>query len=166
LRELGWHVEVHAAIDELPNPGPLPNPARVANSRDGLASLERLMDSFDVPVVIDHMGRPAPGRTDPSTESNRRLIALVGDGRCYVKLSAPYRLSAGAPPWRDVSPLARALLDADPARCLWASDWPHTSTPGVIRENDLFEALDEWCPDSRTRRTMMEEAPRTLFAVD
>ena len=144
LRDLGWHVELHAAIDAI----------------DDLGGLVR---RFEVPVVIDHMGRPAPGRADPAAPALQRLVDLVGEGACFVKLSAPYRLSAQPPPWDDVTPLARALVAANPARCIWATDWPHTSTPQVISEAHLLAALAEWCPEESTRRIVTDRAPRDLF---
>ena len=138
LRELGWYVALHIAV------------ARIDD-------LQAYLARFTIPVVIDHMGRPEPGRFDLP-----QLIGCVRDGTCFVKLSAPYRLSASPPPWADVVPLARALLSANPARCLWGSDWPHTDMAAALREDDLFTARAEWCPEPRTMRIMMEGAPRSL----
>ena len=85
------------------------------------------------------------------------------DGRCFVKLSAPYRLSASAPPWPDVTPLARALLAADPRRCLWATDWPHVHTAPAVETSDLFTALDTWCDTPATRQILLSAAARELY---
>lgn len=140
LRELGWHVELHIATL-------------------GISGLPAYLERFDVPVVIDHMGRPKPGRVTVSSP----LVDVVREGACYVKLSAPYRLSDAAPPWHDVTPLARALLAANPAACLWATDWPHTDTPLLVQEDDVFEALDHWCPEPRTREILLTQGAKTLF---
>jgi 2-pyrone-4,6-dicarboxylate lactonase len=140
LRELGWHVALHLATL-------------------GMSVLHAYLDRFDVPVVIDHMGRPKPGRVDPTSP----LVDLVRAGACFVKLSAPYRLSDAAPPWHDVTPLARALLGANPAACLWATDWPHTDTRAVVREDDVFEALDDWCPEPGSKEILMTQGASTLF---
>jgi 2-pyrone-4,6-dicarboxylate lactonase len=143
LQELGWHVALHLAI---------------ADTKDLHSSIERL----HVPVVIDHMGRPAPGHADPSAPGMQELVELVRTGKCFVKLSAPYRLSDDAPPWHDLTPLARAFLSACPERCLWATDWPHTDTADSVRDDDLLEALWNWCPDVLTRETVLATAPRCL----
>ena len=140
LRELGWHVELHIAIENVPD-------------------LAAYIDRFGVPVAIDHMGRPTPGRTDPSSPSLRALIELVRAGTCYVKLSAPYRLSSQGPPWRDVAALARALLSANAERCLWGTDWPHPDTPVAVSAVDVFDTLNNWCPDPEERRKMMMSGP-------
>lgn len=144
LRELGWHVAVQLAVDEI-------------------ADLGSWLGRFTVPVVIDHMGRPAPGRTDPGADPVGRLVDAVRAGDCFVKLSAPYRLSAAAPPWRDVTRLARALLDANPAACLWATDWPHTDTRPPVRTAGVLEALEEWC-DAGERRSLLAGAGGLLEA--
>jgi len=78
--------------------------------------------SLPVPVVIDHMGWPdlSKGTADPGFQS---LLSLVADGHAYVKLSALYRFAN--PPFDDALPFVSALVGANPARCLWGSDWPH-----------------------------------------
>jgi D-galactarolactone isomerase len=86
----------------------------------------------------------------------------VSDGACFVKLSAPYRLSLAGAPWADVVPLARALADANPGRCLWATDWPHTQYPAVD-DDALTAALVAWCPDERARRVILSETPALLY---
>jgi predicted TIM-barrel fold metal-dependent hydrolase len=144
LRALGWHVEVQVSIDDLP----------------GLAGMWK---RFGVPAVIDHLGRPAPGQTSPERSSLRALIELVRDGVCFVKLSAPYRLSAEPPPWQDVAPLAEALIDASPHACLWGTDWPHVDTRSPVRTDDVLTALGAWCPDATTRQIVSTHAARTLF---
>jgi predicted TIM-barrel fold metal-dependent hydrolase len=143
LRALGWHVELHVAVEET--------------------DVAKLIDRFDVPLVIDHMGRPASGRTDPALPHLSRLVGLVRDGACYVKLSAPYRLSDAPPPWADVVPLARALVAANPRRCLWGTDWPHVHTAARVHVDDLVAARDSWCPDAEVRRIVMSEAAGDLY---
>jgi 2-pyrone-4,6-dicarboxylate lactonase len=150
LREHGWHIALHIAVEAVED-------------------LAGYIAQFGVPVVLDHMGRPVPGRADPVRPALRSLIALVRDGACFVKLSAPYRLSELGPPWSDVAPLARALLAANPARCLWATDWPHPDTRPAdsvaFDTRDVRVALEDWCPDPHTRATVLLEAPRTLLGL-
>lgn len=146
MREMGWHVEFHAAVEAWDN-------------------LAGLLQRFSVPVVIDHMGRPDLTHPwDQDRPGLRRLLEQVREGACFVKLSAPYRLSRGGTPWHEVTPLARALLEANPHRCLWASDWPHVDTGSPVGEEDLTMALAEWCPDPVALRIMMQEVPEGLFS--
>jgi predicted TIM-barrel fold metal-dependent hydrolase len=143
MRALGWHVELHITPDTTPDP---------------LA----LVREFDLPVVIDHMGRPriAGG---PRSQWFARLIEAVRDGACLVKLSSPYRVSSETSPWPDVTPFVRALLEANPAGCLWASDWPHVDTRPAIDPEDAFATIAEWVPTRTLRQVVLSEAPRSLF---
>jgi predicted TIM-barrel fold metal-dependent hydrolase len=72
-------------------------------------------------VVIDHFGgaRAEGGTGQPGFAE---LLALVGDGHVYVKVSAAYRSSDLAPDYGDVAPLARALITANPDRIVWGTD--------------------------------------------
>lgn len=143
MRDLGWHVELHIAVERA-------------------GDLRAVVEPFEVPVVVDHMGRPAPGSADPSMPHLEALAALVREGVCLVKLSAPYRLSAMPAPWDDVVPLARALLAANAGACMWATDWPHTDTRAPIAVADLVRALVRWCPDDAVREGLTARA-RNLF---
>lgn len=136
LRSLGWHVELHISVDRF-------------------AGWADVVQSFDIPVVIDHMGRPtAP---DPGSPELAQLVQLVGDGRCLVKLSAPYRLSG------DITPLARAFVAANPSACCWGTDWPHVDMPSPVHTGDVVSALDDWLGDSETRRQVTTDLGERLF---
>lgn len=141
LREMGWHVEFHIAVGQH-------------------AGWSDLIESFDIPVVVDHMGRPAPDCLDPLSAELAPLIRLVRAGRCFVKLSAPYRL--GSRP--DVTPLACAFLDANQSACLWGTDWPHVDTSPAVDTSDVIAALDDWRGDRWTRRQVTGDAAEGLFA--
>ena len=144
LRALGWHVELHTAVADLPD-------------------VAGLLSRIGVPVVLDHFGSPAPGQNDPDWPPLRTVISLVRDGLCHVKLSAPYRVSTQPAPWPDVAPLARALAEANPRACLWGSDWPHVDTASPVRTSDVVDALEAWVPDAATRRIVTTHAARALF---
>jgi predicted TIM-barrel fold metal-dependent hydrolase len=143
MRALGWHVELHIALDSTPDP-------------------RALVDAFDLPVVIDHIGRPRieDGIAAPSFT---RLVDAVRVGACTVKLSAPYRMSHASQPWPDVSPFAHALLEANPAACLWASDWPHVDTDQGVDPAAVFATITEWLPTPALRQTVLSATPQRLF---
>lgn len=52
------------------------------------------------------------------------VIELLQSGKLWVKLSAPYRVSED-PEYADMQPLVRALVEANPDRVVYGSDWPH-----------------------------------------
>lgn len=138
LRVLGWHVEFHIAVDRMPG-------------------WTDVIESFDIPVVIDHFGRPMDG-VDPSSPALAALIRFVKTERCFVKLSAPYRLSG------DVTPLAHAFLETSASGCCWGTDWPHVDTANPVDTGDVIAALDRWRGQGWTRRQITGELADRLFA--
>ncbi|KAH8433838.1 uncharacterized protein LDX57_011474 [Aspergillus melleus] len=95
-----------------------------------------------LPVVVDHFAL-VPGSShrfgDESTciqdarhlrseerEGLEALRGLLRGGNMWIKLSAPYRCSNLAPGYEDLQWLVRFLVDSNPERVLWGSDWPHT----------------------------------------
>lgn len=94
----------------------------------------------------------------------RELIGLLraGEGRCWVKLTGVYRMSA-APGFADAAPMARALIEAAPERIIWGSDYPHLSFADKVGSVELFNLLGQWAPDEAVRRKILVENPQRLF---
>jgi predicted TIM-barrel fold metal-dependent hydrolase len=104
-RELSWHIEVIAPIKML-------------------AESSTLLGSSRVPVVIDHFG-VFTGHT-PEQAEGRMLLGLLAMPHVWMKLSAPYRVSADALATKPDQAWLKAILATAPDRCVWGSDWPHT----------------------------------------
>lgn len=142
---MGWHVEFLFAGPELP--GLLP-----------------LLRSLDAPISIGHFAY-MPAGEGVGYPPFRDLLGLVEEGNTWVKLSGPNRLGVGdLPPWPEVVPLARALIEANPDRMLWATDWPHPNK-FVEQPNDadLLEQLESWAPDEEMRRRILVDNPTALY---
>ncbi len=153
LAPFGWHIQIYAALPVI-------------------AQLAGKIANLPVPVVIDHFGSPvaAKGINQPGFAG---LLDLVRSRKVFVKLSGCYRISQ-APGYADVSPFARALIEAGPGQLVWASDWPHTgrSKSGSRTEIAPFQKIDdekvlalfaEWCPDARLRKLILAETPERLY---
>ncbi len=141
---LGWHLELLAHVDEWP-------------------TLDRDLADFPVEVVFGHLGYlpVARGIADPGF---RALLRLASSGRAWAKLTGPYRLSSQAMPHADVTPFARALLEAAPARVIWGSDWPHVMVKGPMpNDGDLADLLLDWIPDEGLRRAVLVDNPARLY---
>ena len=115
-------------------------------------------------LVIDHTGKflePVP----PEHSAFKVLLDLIGSGRCWVKLSAPYETSRRGPPdYADVGALAKALIQAAPERMLWASNWPHPSVKGEPPDDAmLLDMLGHWCEDEGTRHRILADNPAELY---
>jgi predicted TIM-barrel fold metal-dependent hydrolase len=140
----GWHLQFYA-------PGTV-----VRDLLPYLADLEHR-------VVIDHMGYmlESDGLTSADFE---RLVGLLAHGRCWVKLSGPYRI-AKSKPLSSVEPLGRALVAARPDRLLWGSDWPHLPD-GQRDTGELLNLLADWAPDEADRHKILVDSPNELFFAD
>lgn len=147
VRELGWYVKVQ------------PEP-------DGIAGQLAAFESLDVPVLLDHMGRADPARSD-ADPSLVRMLELLARGNFWVMLSLSEKLSKTGAPWDDVVPLAQRLIDAAPERCVWGSDWPHpVSVKQPPNEGDLLELLYRFAPDAATRQRILVDNPARLFGFE
>ena len=154
---LGWHIQIFA---DLP----------------AIAAIADVLREAPVPVVLDHMGGAvaAAGLGQPGF---RELVRLLGDGRCWVKLSGAYRVSDRAPDFADSTPIARALVAANPERLVWGTDWPHIGShaaapssdapPVIYRDLDagaLLNLLAEAAGDAATLRRILVDNPARLYA--
>jgi predicted TIM-barrel fold metal-dependent hydrolase len=137
----GWHLQFYT-------PGWL--------VRDLIGFLATLPVNF----VIDHMGYML--EEDGLTEADfARLLDLMRSGRCWLKLSAPYRI-AKARGYGAVSHLAKGIVAAAPERALWGSDWPHI--PNSDRDTgELLNLLTDWAPDADVRKLILVDNPARLF---
>ena len=127
-----------------------------------------------VPLVIDHFGEPrvSEGVDQPGFTA---VLSLVKSGRAYVKLSNADTLTA-RPDFSDVTPYARALIDANPQRVVWGTAWPHPSAgavPGrkstdvaLHRQTDdrrILNMLPSWAPDAALRKMILVDNPARLY---
>ena len=100
------------------------------------------------------------------------MLALLRSGKVYVKISAPYRISQ-EPQYPDAAPIARAMIDANPDRVVWGTDWPHPSAarrdPAVIepfRPEDDGAALNRlaaWTKNRTELQKILVDNPARLY---
>ena len=96
----------------------------------GAEEWERLLPvllDLPVEVCVDHMGGRLydfdAGTDQPAFQS---LLRTVGEGSIWTKISGYYRYSSDQSyPWPRSLPFAQALVDANPERLIWGSDWPY-----------------------------------------
>lgn len=140
--ELGWHLQFMTSPSQL-------------------ASVATRLSKLRVPAVIDHMGA-FPASEGSDSPNMRLMLNLLSDG-AWVKLSGAFRLSDAAH-YADTVPIARALIEAAPNRCVWGSDWPHVAfysrMPNV---GDLLDLLADWAPDDEQRRRILVDNAHALY---
>jgi predicted TIM-barrel fold metal-dependent hydrolase len=152
---LGWHLQIYTNLTVL-------------------TSLRSDIDALPTPLVIDHFCRAqaALGTGQPHFDV---LLDLVQQGKVWVKLSAPQRIS-DVTDCTDAGAIAKALIAANPDRMLWGSDWPHPGArPGVSRRADRIEPFNPvndgralnrlagWAGDETTLRKILVDNPALLY---
>jgi 2-pyrone-4,6-dicarboxylate lactonase len=90
-----------------------------------IADIAEDIAQLRVPLILDHFGG-AKAALGVDQYGFRALTELLRAGAIWVKLSGVYRASQAKPTFSDIRPIAEALIEANPERLVWASDWPHT----------------------------------------
>jgi D-galactarolactone isomerase len=144
IAPFGWHIQLQLDGRELPH-------------------YETALARLPVPLVIDHNGKFLEP-VAPQHPAFQTLLRLLEGGNTWVKLSAPYETSRLGPPhYADVGALAKALVRANPERCLWASNWPHPGRKPPPDTAALLDLLREWAPDVATRERILVANPAALY---
>jgi predicted TIM-barrel fold metal-dependent hydrolase len=132
---LGWHVQTYTNLGLI-------------------VALKDVCASLPVPLVIDHFGR-AQASLGTQQPGFADMLALVKSGKAYVKLSAPHRLG-DTPDDANTAAIAKALIDANPERMLWGTDWPHPGgkprAPEHVKEIEPFVTVDDGAALNRLAR--------------
>ena len=148
----GWHVQTYTNLGVL-------------------MPLVKAIEQMPTPLVVDHFGL-AQAKLGTGQPGFAELLSLLRGGKIYVKISAAYRIS-DIPGHADAAPMARAIIDTNPDRVVWGTDWPH---PGGTRrdpaEVEPFRAIDNgaavnrlasWTRDSATLRKILVDNPARLY---
>ncbi len=145
IAPLGWHVVVYFEAPDLP-------------------ALEPFFAALPTRVVVDHMGRPdvALGTKHPQF---RRFVDFMAEHlNVWSKVSCPERLSLSGPPFDDVVPFAREIVERFSSRVLWGTDWPH---PNMVHEapddGDLVDVIPKIAVTPELRWELLVENPMKLY---
>ena len=144
LADLGWHVQLWLDVKDLPD-------------------IATQLKSWPVPVVIDHMGR-TDAHAGTGAPGFQTLLRLVGEGRCWVKLSGAHRLCDDWPDYAPARPFHEALVKANPDRLVWGTDWPYPRIEAEMpNAGHLLDLFNMWTPDANLRRKILVDNPAKLY---
>jgi predicted TIM-barrel fold metal-dependent hydrolase len=156
IKARGWHVQLFTSLPMI-------------------TAIKDLVLASPVPVVFDHFGgaQAALGVGQPGFAD---LVELVKSGKAHVKISGAYRASKLGPDFADATPLAQALIAANPDRIVWGTDWPHPDsvTPAGKQVTDvtplfqiddglLLNQLPVWTADAGVRKKILVDNPARLY---
>ena len=155
----GWAIQIWAALPVI-------------------AGLESRIMEQPNQIIIDHFGL-AKTAGGVGQEGFSTLLSLMKAKKAYVKLSGPYMISQRKD-YSDITPIAKALIEAAPDRVIWGSNWPHTSgatrpadaKPTDIepfrKEDDAYNLglVKDWAPEAGLRQMLLAGNPGRLFGFD
>lgn len=139
-----WHAEFLIHVDDYPD-------------------FDERFGDFPTAIVIGHMGYLRLGQ-DIACDGFAGMLRLAATGRCWVKLTAPYRISPGDLPYEEAGVFARAVVAAAPGRAVWGTDWPHVMVKKAMpNDADLCDLFFGWVPDADLRRRILVDNAAELY---
>src|SRR5438445_7343886 len=119
IAKLGWHIVIyfeHADLDEM-----------------GL-----FLKSLPTTLVFDHMACPNVKEGVDGKNFQSWLKALDENKSWITKVTCPERFTVAGPPYDDVVPFARAIVDRFPDRVLWVTDWSHPNKKSTAQVHSVL----------------------------
>jgi 2-pyrone-4,6-dicarboxylate lactonase len=142
---LGWHIVVYFESPELEELAPF-------------------IRSLPGTIVIDHMGRPIVSDGLDGAGFGQVLKLMDSDARFWIKVSCPERLTVQGPPYTDVAPFGRTLIERYPERVLWGTDWPHPNMKSHVPDDGaLLDFVPMMAPTAELQRKLLVENPMRLY---
>lgn len=129
-----------------------------------IVELESVLSNASVPVSIGHFAYQ-PATAGINADGFKTLLRLVKDGNTWIKISGANRVSeTDLPPYDDVLPMARALVEANPDNVMWGTDWPHPNKYEVNpNDGDLVNWFGEWITDGAMRKRIMVDNSEAFY---
>ena len=145
VAKLGWHIVVYFEMPDLPD-------------------LEPFFTGLPTTVVVDHMGTPDVKKGVDHPENQRFHRLMEKHPNFWVKVTCPERLSVAGPPYDDVVPFARALVERFPDRVLWGTDWPHPNMRKEAPDDGLLtDRIPHIAPTALLQRRLLIDNPMRLY---
>ena len=145
IAPLGWHIVVYFEMSDLPE-------------------LEDFFTALPTEIVVDHMGRPDVKKGVDHPEFQRFLQMLRKNEMISTKVSCPERLTVAGPPFDDVVPYARLLVESFPDRVLWGTDWPHPNMPVEAPDDGvLVDVIPRIAPTAALQQKLLVDNPMRLY---
>ena len=148
VQRLGWHIVVYFEAPDL-------------------ADLTPFLKQLPGIVVVDHMGRPDVTQPvdGPGFQAFANLMADMPN--LWTKVSCPERLTVAGPPYDDVVPFQRHLVEHFSDRVLWGTDWPHPNMKSHRPDDGLLvDTIARIAPTATLQQALLVDNPMRLYWSD
>jgi 2-pyrone-4,6-dicarboxylate lactonase len=145
IAKLGWHIVVYFEAQDL----------------EGLVPF---LVSLPTTIVVDHMGRPNVENGVEHADFQRFVRLLDENENIWTKVSCPERLTVAGPPYEDVIPFARRLVERFPDRVLWGTDWPHPNMKSHVPDDgELVDVIPRIAVTGEAQHALLVDNPMRLY---
>ncbi|MEX0502089.1 amidohydrolase family protein [Alphaproteobacteria bacterium LSUCC0719] len=148
VQRLGWHIVVYFEAPDL-------------------ADLSPFLKELPGIVVVDHMGRPDVSQPVDGPDFTRFVTLMEELPTLWTKVSCPERLTVAGPPYDDVVPFQRYLVERFTDRVLWGTDWPHPNMKSHRPDDGLLvDTIARIAPTPALQQALLIDNPMRLYWSD
>jgi len=145
VQRLGWHIVIYFEAPDL-------------------GDLTPFLKELPGIVVVDHMGRPDVTRSVEGPDFGMFVDLMAKMPNLWTKVSCPERLTAAGPPYDDVMPFQRHLVESFTNRVLWGTDWPHPNMKSHKPDDGLLvDHIARIAPTPELQQALLVSNPMRLY---
>ena len=137
IQEFGWSTVVYFEASDL-------------------ADLQPFLQQLPGIIVVDHMGRPDVTKGVDHPDFQRFMDLMSGNENMWCKVTCPERLTVAGPPYEDVVPYCKAIVQEFENRVLWGTDWPHPNMKSHMPDDGaLVDYIPQIADTSAQRQKLL-----------
>ena len=145
IQEFGWSTVVYFEASDL-------------------VDLQPFLQQLPGIIVVDHMGRPDVTKGVDHPDFQRFMDLMSGNEKMWCKVTCPERLTVAGPPYEDVVPYCKAIVQEFENRVLWGTDWPHPNMKSHMPDDGaLVDYIPQIADTSAQRQKLLVTNPMRLY---
>ena len=145
IQEFGWSTVVYFEASDL-------------------VDLQPFLQQLPGIIVVDHMGRPDVTKGVDHPDFQRFMDLMSGNENMWCKVTCPERLTVAGPPYEDVVPYCKAIVQEFENRVLWGTDWPHPNMKSHMPDDGaLVDYIPQIADTSAQRQKLLVNNPMRLY---
>lgn len=148
IQEFGWSIVVYFEAADLQN-------------------LEPFLKQLPGIIVVDHMGRPDVTKGVEHPDFGHFIRLMDENENIWTKVTCPERLTVAGPPYDDVVPYYRSIVERFEDRVLWGTDWPHPNMKSHMADDGLLvDYIPRIAPAQTQQNKLLVDNPMRLYWAD
>jgi 2-pyrone-4,6-dicarboxylate lactonase len=145
IAALGWHIVIYFEHADLEEMAPF-------------------LISLPTTLVFDHMAVPNVAEGVEGKAFQAWLKAIDNNRTWINKVTCPERFTVAGPPYDDVVPFARAIVERFGDRVLWGTDWPHPNMKTEAPDDGvLTDMIPKIAVTAAQQQALLVDNPMRLY---